>query len=241
MFNRFRSRIRNAATRIKYRARKMVGRAKAKVYNRARPSAIVNYYAGNMARTGVPSAMRSQLKTVLNVDPSGAFTYKTYALKINSVNDPMGDAAAVQPIGYDQLKGLYQHCIVLSGAYKITFTNTGSAPVTVACYTSARTVVGGASAAALVNNFGGQPGAKYRVASGTGSGSTVAIISRSFKVQQIVGPLDRSSHGAEVDHDPTGLAYLYVLVAAASGNVSGNMTIEAVQNTQFYDKVNTVD
>lgn len=192
---------------------------------------------GNMSKTGVPNLMSLQMKTMDNVAGAGA-THQEYALKLNSTFDPCGDLSAVQPAGRDQIATLYGSYIVESGAVKITFVNNIAKPVYVCCYTS-----GQAAVAQGVNNYGTQPGAKYKLCGpNTGSNNTVTII-KPFKISSIVGPLDRSQHGAAVGSDPASLAYCY-FEAWEPGNAT-NLTgchwfVEIIQNTTWYDKIPNV-
>lgn len=218
-------------------------------FTRAKPAAIMSYFPslptrGNMSKTGVPNTMSVQLKAIDNVNIAPAATYQVYSFKLNSANDPFGDASTVQPTAYDQVKALYGSSVVLSGAYKVTFANTTNTPCTIACYTSSSAVVGGGAAdpKTIINNFCSQPGAVYKIMADADSGNVIAMLRRSFKCDQILGPLDRSSHGAAVDADPTTMAYLHVLIAGVSGtNITGRLYMESVQNTTFYDKKPTVD
>jgi len=193
---------------------------------------------GNMGSTGVPAIMSLQLKTLDNKAVAAA-THEEFALKLNSTFDPMGDVSAIQPAGRDQIAALYNSYIVESGAVKLTFVNDSTIPVYVCLYTSAQAAV-----AQSVNNYGTQPGARYKVAGNkAGSQNSITII-KPFKCSNIVGPLDRSSHGAAVGSDPTTLVYCYFGAWAADGATAMAATsryfIEVVQNTTFYDKVANV-
>lgn len=207
-----------------------------KTYARAKPSAITSYFPtiptrGNISKTGVPNTMSVQLKTFETIAVAPGATHIEYAFQLNSANDPFGATSAVQPTGYDQLTALYGSYIVDSGRCRLTFVNTTNAPVIIVAYTSSQAAV-----AASVNNYASQPGAVYRTCADTESGNVTAIISRSFKSSQILGPLDRSQHGATIAANPTSLAYLYITIYSSSGNVTGALYVDQTQNTTFYDK-----
>lgn len=194
--------------------------------------------SGRQSMTGVPTTMNLQMKTFDNkAIPIGAgTTHNEFALKLNSTFDPTGDVGVVQPVGRDQIATLYGSYIVSSGNVKITFSNTTAAPVYFMCYTAS-----GAAVAAGINNYCAQPGAKYRLCAKAGDGGTTVSLSRSFRISQIVGPLDRSSHGASAGADPATLAYLYISIYSSDAtNVTGNLGVEIVQNTSWYDKVTNV-
>lgn len=185
--------------------------------------------------TGVPASMNVQMKTFDNLAVAPAATHVEYALKLNSTFDPTGDAGATQPVGRDQIAALYGSYLVQSGNVKVTFSNTTAAPVYIVMYTAS-----GPAVASGIGNYCAQPGAKYKIASKSGDGITTVSLSRTFRMSQIVGPLDRSSHGALSGADPSTLGYLYISVYSTSGNVTGTLGIEIVQNTSWFDKVSNV-
>lgn len=194
------------------------------------------FVGGRQTMTGVPSTMNLQMKTFDTKAIAPGATHVEYKCYLNSTNDPTGDISATQPVGRDQIATLYNSYIVNSGNVRLTFSNTTAAPVYIMCYTAS-----GAAVAAGIGNYCAQPGAKYKLCSKTGDGGTTVAISRSFRTSQIVGPLDRSSHGASVGADPTSLAYLYISIYSADAtNVTGILGIEMVQNTSWYDKVSNV-
>lgn len=195
----------------------------------------------NMGKTGVPPSMAVQLRTFDNKAIAPGAQAVAYYFQLNSTFAPLSGAggvpafSAVQPIGRDQLATLYGSYMVNSGSIKFGFINTGAAPVMIACYTSPAAVV-----AADINNYSGQPGSKHGICSPAASGDTQCILARSFSCSQIVGPLDRSSHGAAVGASPTGIAYCYLYIYATTGNVTGHLSVELTQNTIFFDKTAVV-
>lgn len=219
------------------RVRRRVGRRPR--FSRPQPASAIYYpmlpSRSNVGSSGLADTMAIVMKTFDNIAVAPGATHVEYAFKVNSTFDPMGDMSAVQPGGRDQMATLYNSYIVLSGAYRITFTNTTAAPVFVCCYTSGQSAV-----AASINNYGTQPGAVYKTAAKSGDGDTRVVLKRSFRCTQLFGPLDRSSHGAAVGADPTTLGYVYLTIYSTSGNVTGHLMIEATQNTQFFDKVANV-
>nr|QXP07786.1 MAG: putative capsid protein [Arizlama virus] len=225
--------------RKKY-TKKRVTRRRPTTMMRYRKPAIapqISYYPalptkGNMSKTGVPNIMSVQLKSFDNIAVApGAVAIQAYAIKLTSTFDPLGDASAVQPVARDQLAALYGSYIVDSGSVKLTFVTTTATPVTMACYTSAA-----AQTAADINNYCGQPGSVYKTCAAAGGGTTNIVLKRSFKSRQILGPLDRSSHGGAIGGDPTSMAYLYVFIKCQTQPLTGMLLIESVQNTTFYDK-----
>lgn len=209
----------------------------------ARPRATVpNYYGmvparANLARTGVPPMLNLQMKSALAGAVAPAAVYQVYSLKLNSTFDPFGDMGAIQPIGRDQIAALYGSYLVSSGNIKIAFANTGAAPVTMCCYTSSVS----SPVTASLNAYVGQPGSRWLQIAPVGSGNATGTIMRTFNSSQILGPLDRSQHGALVGADPTAMAYLHVIIISSSGNVTGQLLSAMVQNTSWYDKLSLED
>lgn len=226
-----RSKVAKRRTFAKKGSRKIIRRT----FRKAAVAPIVAYYPsmptkGNMSKTGVPNTMSVQLKAMDNVAVAPAALYQTYAFKLTSTYNPFGAMSAVQPIGRDQLAALYASYIVESGMVKIRFENTNDYPCIVAMYTSSQAAV-----AADINNYMGQPGSVYKTVGGKGVSGEL-VLKRTFKARQILGPLDRSSHGAGVGADPTSMAYLYIMVKSTNTNATGHLVIEVDQNTTFYDK-----
>lgn len=196
-----------------------------------------------MGKSGGVGEESMQLKTIENIAIPAA-TYTIFTFIMNNPYNPLGTASARQPAGYDFWKVMYTRFHVRSGAYKICFSNTGATPVTVATYTSDQAVVGGATVSNLINQFAGQPGAKWALADPSGSGKAGIRMTRSFSSLAVLGKYDPSSQTGLTNAADQLLAqkiYCYVLVAAQSGNVTGNLTVEADQNTTFYAKVAAVD
>jgi len=238
----FPSRLYNRLSRVRSAFRrplpKRIGKSK-NYYKRATKSQPVTFLGTMPSRqtmTGVPTTMNLQMKTFDNKAIAPGATHVEYAIKLNSTFDPTGDIGAVQPVGRDQIAALYGSYIVSSGNVKLTFSNTTAAPVYFMCYTAS-----GAAVAAGINNYCAQPGSKYRLCAKTGDGVTTVSLNRSFKLSQIVGPLDRSSHGAAAGSDPATLGYLYISIYSSDATqVTGNLGVEIVQNTSWYDKVSNV-
>jgi len=175
--------------------------------------------------------MSLQMKTIDTVAVAPGALHDEWYLKINSTFDPTGDVGATQPVGRDQIATLYNSYIVDSGMVKFTYANSNAVPSTIAAYISGTA----AAVAAVGNNYMGQPGAKYK-AMGPLTGNCTAIIKLPFKCSNVLGPLDRSQHGAASGADPTTMVYLHFIIESTA-NVTGTLTIEIIQNVTWYDKV----
>lgn len=193
-----------------------------------------------VGKTGLPAEYAMTFRAASTVAIAPGATVKVYALQPNFAAQPFDTTdMKTQPVGLDQMYTIYKGGIVISGRYRITWVSTTANPTAIACYLSGQTAV-----ASTISNFMAQPGAKYKMTSANGAdGATTVIVP--FRVANVLGPLDRSEMGsAAVGDAATALTrklYLHVIVASPSANVTGQLYVEAIQNTLLYDKVNNVD
>lgn len=188
-------------------------------------------------KQGIPQQMPVKLVTVSEVDATIASSVKSYSLKCNSLFDPMGDASAEQPNGFDQLAALYGSYIVTKGFLELNILNNNNFPIHVYCYTSNDAID------ASVDNALSQAGAKQVVVPGlNGGGAGKLFVPFNMAIIQGRRIMKNTGDSALVSADPTSISYLHVTIkGSANLAATTDCVFKLTQQGYMYDRVKVVD
>lgn len=200
---------------------------KRKAKRSTRPSILTVKGLGNI----MPDKLRCKLKyTVRHHHNFGSLT-GTYVFNCNSLNDPDRSGIGHQPMGFDQLKGLYNRYKVYACAYKATISSPNT-PLWVASGFKNGSAVFGS-----VEENDESPHSKSVLVSD--GGQNQRVLKDYLGMKKLYGRTHLSdADGAVVTADPNEIAVLCFNYEASNGatNISGvSVVYELVYYAEFSD------
>lgn len=182
----------------------------------------------------MPDVYTTQLKytdDISQTNISGSLTFN-----LNSVYDPYRTGVGGQPMGRDQLAGLYNRYKVLSCRYKINvYNSTKALKIAVA-------PINGSTEATTIEELEQQPYAKKRILSAVG-GNDRTMLKGAISMKRIMGRsiLDERDE-ATVSASPAEVAMLQFDYRSVDGaSATFYLTVELVYRVQWFDRLLTAE
>ncbi len=185
--------------------------------NTGNTSVIANPYAGPLGRTFKTTLAYSEPTISLNATTG---LMADFVFRANSVHDPSFTGTGHQPLGYDQIKLMYDHWVVIASKIIVTFVNT--ATQTMACGVSVTdSVTSLVSTANTVENGA----SKYVILGPIGSSSDTKTITYQINPNKFLG---RSHPMSDPDlkggsSDPVEQAFWHVWGGSVTGGDPGQI------------------
>ena len=198
---------------------------------------------------GLGRSVSTRLRTCIfyNANDNGqGFVVQLYP---GSCFNPMGSAAAIQPVLYDQWKAMFARYVVTGATVKITVTpqveqNAVSSVVSGVCAAYPSTVDGPASGTATFQGYASQAYAQSRQIIPSAPAAEMFF---KLSAQKILGsrlPVLAEDHGGLVGASPaTGQFMTLPLFVQSSNGAAATYTIkiDMVQDVTFDQRIQTVD
>lgn len=190
-----------------------------------------------MSRLIVPARVRVILPYHENLNLAPGTFFQDYLYNLNSIFDPNRTGTGHQPGGHDQWAVFYSDYRVFRVDYKITFGNTGTAPI------STSVAATNINTALTTSTSGEQPYSTTRTV-GAQTGSSLGTHSGTFNLNDIVGrsvnqymSVD-AQYSAAFGSSPTELIIGHLFVTTFDGaNVTCTVNVQLLYHVELYDPI----
>lgn len=165
-----------------------------------------------------------ELAIPLDVGVGGIPT--SYVFSLNGLFDPNHTGTGHQPIGFDQLMGMYDHYNVIGTKYTVTFTNTDTVNQAIVCCQVKDTDTTSINLSEIIEN--GQ--AKYTVLSTETAGGCCKTLHGGVSIKKFFGKSPMSTkYGGTDGSNPADGVWLHVINAPADGVTNTDPVLINVQ------------